>query len=208
MQIISKENAKSQGLKRYFTGIPCKNGHVSEFLIKTDYCVECSKIATKQWRLNNKESLRVYEEKRRKLNPSRCNKYKTEWKKRNPEKNKQINEKYRLENKDAIIARCRKFREENIEKINAYHRERNKTHIYQKNFYTNQRRAAKTQATPSWADKKKIAEFYKLATELNMTVDHVIPLNGKLVCGLHVENNLQLLTSSENSKKGNRFEII
>lgn len=66
------------------------------------------------------------------------------------------------------------------------------------------RHAAKLQRTPPWADFIAIAKVYIRAAQQGLTVDHVIPLQGKLVSGLHVENNLQLLTKSENSKKGNR----
>jgi hypothetical protein len=68
------------------------------------------------------------------------------------------------------------------------------------------RRAKKLQATPVWADHSAIAAFYEQAESHGMTVDHTVPLQGKNVCGLHVENNLQLLTKSENSRKRNKFE--
>lgn len=58
-------------------------------------------------------------------------------------------------------------------------------------------------ATPFWADISAIKEFY-LNCPKGMTVDHIIPLRGKNVCGLHVFNNLQYLTASENSKKHNK----
>lgn len=60
---------------------------------------------------------------------------------------------------------------------------------------------------PPWADISKINEFYKQARELGLTVDHIVPLRGKLVSGLHVQNNLQLLPASVNSSKGNDFPI-
>src|SRR5574343_262986 len=59
--------------------------------------------------------------------------------------------------------------------------------------------------TPPWANLKAIEAIYQEAATKGLTVDHVIPLRGKLVSGLHVENNLQLLTKSENSKKGNKY---
>lgn len=61
------------------------------------------------------------------------------------------------------------------------------------------------QATPPWADKAAIRKIYVKARELGLTVDHIYPLRGKTVSGLHVENNLQLLTQVDNDSKGNKF---
>lgn len=60
------------------------------------------------------------------------------------------------------------------------------------------------QATPKWADLEAIKLFY-LVCPKGMTVDHIIPLKGKNVSGLHVLENLQYLTARENSKKHNKF---
>jgi len=60
-------------------------------------------------------------------------------------------------------------------------------------------------AMPCWADKNKIKLVYEEAQLLGLSVDHIIPLKGKTVCGLHVHNNLQLLSKSENSAKGNKL---
>jgi hypothetical protein len=68
------------------------------------------------------------------------------------------------------------------------------------------RNLAKEQRVPSWADHDKIKEIYRQAQSKGLVVDHVIPLRGKLVSGLHVHNNLQLLTQEENDKKGNKYE--
>lgn len=65
-------------------------------------------------------------------------------------------------------------------------------------------RAAKLQRTPSWADLEKIKEFYLNCPE-GYHVDHIIPLQGKNISGLHVENNLQYLTAEENLRKGNKW---
>lgn len=75
--------------------------------------------------------------------------------------------------------------------------------------YENLRRARKLKATPLWANLEYIKIFYFLAKEeekrlqVKVHVDHIVPLRSKLVCGLHNEFNLQLLTQKQNSSKLN-----
>lgn len=59
--------------------------------------------------------------------------------------------------------------------------------------------------TPIWANKKYISLFYELAKEENAEIDHIVPINHPLVCGLHVEYNLQVVTREYNQYKSNRF---
>ena len=61
-------------------------------------------------------------------------------------------------------------------------------------------------ATPKWANKKDILKFYK-NRPIGYHVDHIIPLKGKNVCGLHTIENLQYLPAVENFKKNNTFEL-
>lgn len=68
------------------------------------------------------------------------------------------------------------------------------------------KRAHLKNATPSWADKQLIRRFYAECPK-GYHVDHIVPINGKLVCGLHVENNLQYLLAKDNIAKSNNFEI-
>jgi hypothetical protein len=66
---------------------------------------------------------------------------------------------------------------------------------------------------PDWADKEKIKEIYLEAakksaeTGIKHHVDHIIPLRGKNVCGLHVHTNLRVITAIENLQKGARYGI-
>ena len=61
-------------------------------------------------------------------------------------------------------------------------------------------------ATPSWFEKEEILLFYSNRPE-GYHVDHIIPIQGALVSGLHVLNNLQYLPASENIAKSNKYEI-
>jgi hypothetical protein len=67
-------------------------------------------------------------------------------------------------------------------------------------------RAKKRNRMVSWADENKIKEIYKNCPD-GYHVDHIIPLNGNNVSGLHIETNLQYLTKSENHKKRNKWVI-
>jgi hypothetical protein len=72
--------------------------------------------------------------------------------------------------------------------------------------YQKRRKAVKLDRVPSWADVEKIKEIYRKCPE-GCHVDHIIPLQGRLVSGLHVEGNLQYLSAKENLQKNNKFEV-
>src|ERR1700719_52134 len=73
------------------------------------------------------------------------------------------------------------------------------------------REAKKLNATPAWANESLIVALYLEAKRLTdetgipHEVDHIVPLVSKLVCGLHVEANLSVITALENLKKLNRY---
>jgi 5-methylcytosine-specific restriction endonuclease McrA len=74
-----------------------------------------------------------------------------------------------------------------------------------------QRRARKLSATPQWADQKAIRDVFARCIAISKEtgvaheVDHIVPLRGKRVSGLHVPDNLQIITARANSKKSNHF---
>lgn len=141
------------------------------------------------------------------------------------EKDRIRNARYHLENKEKIAARKAAHRQANKASINAKQalwRQNNReianslSSSWQRNNRSRvaansaRRRALRVKATPAWAEEFIISEAYELAalrtktTGLEWQVDHIIPLKSKLVCGLHCENNLRLITAKENFSKGNR----
>jgi 5-methylcytosine-specific restriction endonuclease McrA len=99
----------------------------------------------------------------------------------------------------------KKFRDKNREELNKKQRKYIQARPKINTFYTACYRAAKYLQTPIWANLEHIKSFYINCPE-GMVVDHIIPLRGKNVSGLHVEYNLQYLTISENCKKQNKIE--
>jgi hypothetical protein len=120
-----------------------------------------------------------------------------EWAKNNPEKRRKITQKYKAKNREKLNKKTREWFRKNPEKLRGY---------------LAKRRAQRLNATPKWLSKedlKRIDDIYTSAKVLgekfkvNYHVDHIIPLNGENVCGLHVPWNLQLLEASLNIAKGN-----
>jgi hypothetical protein len=95
-------------------------------------------------------------------------------------------------------------------KRRAYRKEWFKRNVAKTNNWTAKRRAAEMQRTPVWADAAAIAAVYIEAEQMrqigcDVQVDHIYPLRGKKVSGLHVHNNLQILLATDNQQKSNRF---
>ena len=141
---------------------------------------------------------------------------------------------YYTKNKEITLIKKKKYREDNIEKISSYlkeyavkhkekltkyigdyiklHRQNNK-HLYAAKDA--RRRAAKLQALPKWLTKTEheqikelyeVARMFKLYTGQEYHVDHIIPLQGENVCGLHVPWNLQVIPAKENLSKSNKLQ--
>lgn len=118
------------------------------------------------------------------------------------------------EQRDAIQASRRQYYDHNPEarqRFLAYQRRYYEGNLHRFAARGSKRRAAKKQAFPKWANRDAIAKFYVLAeqktreTGIKHVVDHIVPLQGREVCGLHVEFNLQVLTDKQNLEKFNKF---
>lgn len=110
--------------------------------------------------------------------------------KANREKANIANSKYRSSNKEYIKKSQAEYQRSNRAKYNAYEANR---------------RARLLLASVDWSCQEAIKMIYEQARLSGMEVDHIIPLQGAEVCGLHWEGNLQLLTPTENRSKGNRI---
>lgn len=165
MELVNRAQAKERGQSSYYTGKPCKHGHIAKRWTLDGTCSECKALRNKDWWDNNKERGRelIYKWRKDNLEKHRemINKAVKGWEKKNPGK---------------------------------------------RNSYTANRRAKIIDATPAWADISAIQDLYIKANKQGLQVDNIIPLNHPMVCGLHVETNMQLLSPLENQIKSNKFK--
>lgn len=199
----SLAEAKSIGHNLYFTGVACKHGHVSYRYAKDRACSDCVKTKVKKlstvgggnarrWANKTPEQLaKIYA--RRKNYYYRMHKARLEEKKRSYVKILATNE-----GKEKAKETNKKWKQENLGKVNAD---------------TAKRRNAKMQRTPAWLtqdDYWMIEQAYELSAlrtkmfGFTWHVDHVLPLQGKYVSGLHVPTNLQVIPWRDNVSKGNK----
>ena len=118
---------------------------------------------------------------------------------------KQYNKDYWEANKETLKAKNKERYESNREEYKANMREYYKENKHAFLSYNSARRAKTKQATPAWYDAEEVNYIYKLAQERGLEVDHIVPLNHPLVCGLHVQNNLRCIPKKLNLWKSNKL---
>jgi hypothetical protein len=176
MEIITRKEAKEQGLKFYFTGKTCKHGHVSKRHVDNAGCVECMKTTQREWRREKPE----YMEKYRQNNKDNIKKSMKQYYKKNIEKYKKYNKQYCKENSDKINAKASKRRASKLQRTPTW---------------------ASQSEIIMWYE---VAEVLS-RSGVKFHVDHVVPLQGKTVSGFHVENNMQILPAYINISKHNQW---
>lgn len=184
-----RATAKATGAKFYYTGQPCKHGHVC--LRKTKgSCVECVKEEFVKYAPRRAAYFEEY---------------------RNRPENKERQRQWYLDNRELTIARSSARPKD---KTREYKRAWKASNPDRLNADTAKRRAQKHSATPTWLTQEHheqmqalYAEALKLAAQTGVEhqVDHIYPLRSDVVCGLHVPWNLRVVTSSENQSKSNRL---
>ena len=185
----TREEAKKTGSKYYFTGQPCKHGHIAARKTK-GACIECLKV---EWI---------------KSNETRAD-YFRDYNKREDVKDRK-NEWYQ-ENRETVINNAATRPAHVLREYRNAWKANNKTQVLADNKV---RRRKHREATPPWLTRKQkseIRQLYQIAITMTQTtgeqyvVDHIVPLRSHEVCGLHVPWNLRVITQEENLKKSNKL---
>jgi predicted nucleic acid-binding Zn-ribbon protein len=138
----------------------------------------------------------------REANPETVRRSKERWAANNPERVAEFSRNYYRRNKNEIKPRQRSFAG-----YTARTRENNPEGYARLMHKWAKRRADRARATPLWYDDTKVKAIYRQAERMrragfDVHVDHIIPLCGENVCGLHVHNNLRIIPAKENIAKG------
>jgi hypothetical protein len=167
-----------------------------------------------RWANKNRDKVNAKHRRWRNKNQDKMRTAKREWAKKNPNKIKAQKKRSYEKNKDKIKVQQSNWQKNNPDKVRERNKKWAKKNPGRVSSIVAKRRAKKLSATPPWLteeQKIEIQEFYILAKELQwlseepLQVDHIIPMQGKNVSGLHVPWNLQILTRSMNSSKNNKF---
>ncbi len=132
------------------------------------------------------------------------------WYQKNKEKISAKRKAYYENNSEKVKKARAEYVSNNKEKVIACNEEYRKANPDKRRFWGMSRKARKLQATPTWASSGYMKLWYKLAkveeerTGRRVEVDHIVPLISDVVCGLHCEDNMQLLFKEDNCSKGNR----
>jgi hypothetical protein len=185
---ISAAKAKLQGLKHYFTGVPCKFGHVAKRQVSNRGCVVCLKSKATAWA---------------KANPERTEEIRSSWNSLNREKTNARMRQRRIDYPDSYKQAIANWRKNNATRYAVY-----AAHV------ASMRRAKKLNQTPKWLTENDITAIeckYSVCAMLNKygvekwEVDHIVPLQGANVSGLHTPSNLRVIPKALNRAKGNKL---
>lgn len=211
METLTRKQAKQLGLPHYFTGKPCARGGIGRRLTVNgtclcELCQSFMKGRLKEYREKNSERLAAEKVEWYRENAKRI----SEKNKKNRSRISAIHAAWVAKNADRIRERAKQYNKENRDKKRNYRKEKSAEYA----AHCANRRARKQRAVPCWfseldelvqIEAASLASLRSAVTGIQWSVDHMIPLNGKIASGLHCADNLQVIPAIVNSWKANRF---
>lgn len=186
---------------------------LSDFYTRGSQCKVCLRLKTKAWVAANPERVAAYYLERRNSSAEKDRASAREYRARNIEKCRARELEYSRNNAERKRENARKWAEGNRERAADKTKAWRLANPGRSNALKAAYKASKKQRVPGWVCASDLAPFYEDAvrrselTGIPHHVDHIIPLKGRLVSGLHVPENLQVIPAAENIRKGNSFAV-
>lgn len=174
------------------------------------YCTECTNRTGRDWARRHRSQATKNCREWRKRNPARSLENERRWREANRDKVRQFSRNWYYNNPEKVRAATKKWYYQNRGYAAVKYREWVASNPSRNSHNTAMYEARKNRAMPLWADSEQIAIVYEhrdaIANKEGAAyhVDHIVPLCSDLVCGLHVEDNLQVILASENQRKSNK----
>lgn len=201
LHLVPRSVARERGFRKFFTGVPCPGGHISERWAGNKNCIACAHDRDRRRREapGFVEARSAYD--RQRWETDRLSLVAK-------------NRAYYAANADAVNAQKREYWAANKSEMASARRDWRDRNRHVVRSHNAARKAHIKRATPPWADMEAIKAVYAEADRLTVAtgvehhVDHIVPLKGELVCGLHVHWNLQPLPWRDNISKKNKFDVL
>lgn len=175
------------------------------------WCKSCSNEGQKKSYRRNPTRAREYAKIYFQENKERYLRKKREWVAKNKSKVRDYEKTKYERHKERILSYAAAYQRKNSSRHNEASRAWAIRNKHNRRYHSMLSKAAMRQAIAPWADMGAIKAIYEKARELEVStgkkwhVDHIVPLRSKIVCGLHCEDNLQVLPAADNIRKGNRW---
>lgn len=197
-----RREAKALGLKTYRSEKSCPVGHASDRWTSSGRCLACWRDDHPRKAARQREWVRANSDLKAELD--------ADYYLRNKEKVKERSRCWSVANRQRKANNDRRYRLLHLSKIEAYQRAWKARHSEKLSAYRKARQVRVERATPWWLsteDRRRILTFYEDCPS-GYEVDHIVPIAGRTVCGLHVPWNLQYLTISDNRSKSNKLQLV
>lgn len=163
MEIITREAAIAAGLKRYFTGKPCKNGHVCERYVSTRICVSCMKSHSSAHYQENAKAICARSRARQIANQESERERGRRYRAANQQAIKEKSAAYYAANRERILAKTAEYQRANCDRVNQWSSKSKRKHAAKVSRYVSDYMRRRSESDPVYATRRRVRTLVSMA---------------------------------------------